>query len=221
SSIYSSQPKNVKDQSFEIVHQYYELTVLDSRLERLSSLSVIDSSDPSYLSELLNLYQQIEYHIAAGRGVVQTLCDRVCGFILRPFFIETGKREGSNPLIQYSGLQQRLSQVLVNLVREETLMKEETLSKECLWKSVWQSIIEAVILYSDTEDDANHNEANLITILQQTIPLLRKRSNFHFDDRVQELGFAEALRDLALKYESKDRFIRTKLMIVVRMVDDH
>ena len=49
----------------------------------------------------------------------------------------------------------------------------------------------------------------------------RKRSNFHFDDRVQELGFAEALRDLALKYESKDRFIRTKLMIVVRMVDDH
>ena len=95
-------------------------------------------------------------------------------------------------------------------------MKEETLSKECLWKSVWQSIIEAVILYSDTEDDANH-----ITILQQTIPLLRKRSNFHFDDRVQELGFAEALRDLALKYESKDRFIRTKLMIVVRMVDDH
>ena len=46
-------------------------------------------------------------------------------------------------------------------------MKEETLSKECLWKSVWQSIIEAVILYSDTEDDANHNEANLITILQQ------------------------------------------------------
>ena len=100
-------------------------------------------------------------------------------------------------------------------------MKEETLSKECLWKSVWQSIIEAVILYSDTEDDANHNEANLITILQQTIHLLRKRSNFHFDDRVQELGFAEALRDLALKYESKDRFIRTKLMIIVRMVDDH
>ena len=100
-------------------------------------------------------------------------------------------------------------------------MKEETLSKECLWKSVWQAIIEAVILYSDTEDDANHNEANLITILQQTIPLLRKRSNFHFDDRVQELGFAEALRDLALKYESKDRFIRTKLMIIVRMVDDH
>lgn len=100
-------------------------------------------------------------------------------------------------------------------------MKEETLSKECLWKSVWQSIIEAMILYSDTEDDENHNEANLITILQQTIPLLRKRSNLNFDDRVQELGFAEALRDLVLKYESKDRFIRTKLMIVVRMVDDH
>ena len=89
----TSPPKScVSPCSVGHIDQYYELTVLDSRLERLSSLSVIDSSDPSYLSELLNLYQQIEYHIAAGRGVVQTLCDRVCGFILRPFFIETGKR---------------------------------------------------------------------------------------------------------------------------------
>ena len=68
------------------------MATLDSRLERLSSLSVIDPLDSSNLSELLNMYQQIEYHIAAGRGVVQTLCDRVCGFILRPFFIETGKK---------------------------------------------------------------------------------------------------------------------------------
>ena len=100
-------------------------------------------------------------------------------------------------------------------------MKETVLSKDCLWKSVWQSIIEAMILYSDTDGDENHNEATLVTVLQQTIPLLRKRADFHFDDQIQELGFAEALRDLALKYESKDRFVRTKLMIVVRMMDDH
>lgn len=68
------------------------MAVLDSRLERLSSLSVIDQLDSSYLSELLILYQQIERHIAEGRGVVQTLCDRVCGFILRPSCIETGKK---------------------------------------------------------------------------------------------------------------------------------
>lgn len=111
--------------------------------------------------------------------------------------------------------------MLVNFVREDTLMKEMVISKDRLWKSVWQSIIEAMILYSDTEGDESHNEANLVTVLQQTIPLLRKRTDFQFDEQIQELGFAEALRDLTLKYESKDRFVRTKLMIVVRMMDDH
>ena len=59
-------------------------------------------------------------------------------------------------MIQYSGLQQRLSQgiihgklitiVLLQLIREETERENQTTDRNDLWVLIWQITIEAIIL---------------------------------------------------------------------------
>lgn len=61
------------------------------RIERLSEHPAVDNSDPAAIHHLLQLYQEIGIHFNETREIIQTLCERICGFILRPSCIETGK----------------------------------------------------------------------------------------------------------------------------------
>ena len=73
-------------------------------------------------------------------------------------------------MIQYSGLQQRLSQgiihgklitiVLLQLIREETERENQTTDRNDLWVLIWQITIEAIILYSNLPQEAPQNEAH-------------------------------------------------------------
>ena len=132
-------------------------------------------------------------------------------------------------MIQYSGLQQRLSQgiihgklitiVLLQLIREETERENQTTDRNDLWVLIWQITIEAIILYSNLPQEAPQNEAHLITVLQQSIQQLKLSYPSQFDRIIEEEGFVAALRDLVYKYDTRDAFIKTKLTIVLRMVE--
>ena len=132
-------------------------------------------------------------------------------------------------MIQYSGLQQRLSQgttyvqlmtvVLIQIIREETERDSQTTDRNDLWVLIWQITIEAIILYSNLPQEAPQNEAHLITVLQQSIQQLKRFYPSQFDRIIEEEGFVAALRDLVYKYDARDAFIKTKLTIVLRMVE--
>ena len=132
-------------------------------------------------------------------------------------------------MIQYSGLQQHLSQgiiygklitiVLLQLIREETERENQTTDRNDLWVLIWQITIEAIILYSNLPQEAPQNEAHLITVLQQSIQQLKRSYPSQFDRIIEEEGFVAALRDLVYKYDTRDAFIKTKLTIVLRMVE--
>ena len=95
----------------------------------------------------------------------------------------------------------------------------QTTDRNDLWVLVWQITIEAIILYSNLPPETSQNEAHLITVLQQSIQQLKRSYPSQFDHIIEEEGFVAALRDLIYKYETRDAFIKTKLTIVLRMVE--
>ena len=63
------------------------------RMDRISDHPAVDNSDPAAIQHLLQLYQEIGTHFNETREIIHTLCERICGFILRPSCIETGKSD--------------------------------------------------------------------------------------------------------------------------------
>lgn len=91
---------------------------------------------------------------------------------------------------------------------------------ECLWLTIWQKIIESIILYVDFGSDDEHNELYLISIMQQTVQQLKEVYKEKTRQILNESGITTALSDMVEHYREQDNIVKAKLEILSRTISN-
>lgn len=83
-----------------------------------------------------------------------------------------------------------------------------------LWLTVWQKIIEAIILYVDFSSDDEFNELHLISVMQQTLQPIKNVYQEKTKTILSESGISSALVEMSERYRGRNSLVRSKVDIL-------
>ena len=87
-----------------------------------------------------------------------------------------------------------------------------------LWLTVWQKIIEAIILYVDFSSDEEFNELHLISVMQQTLQPIRNVYNEKTKTIFSESGISPALLEISERYRGRNSLVRSKIDLLEKNI---
>ena len=87
-----------------------------------------------------------------------------------------------------------------------------------LWLTVWQKIIEAIILYVDFSSEEEFNELHLISVMQQTLQPIRNVYNEKTKTIFSESGISPALLEISERYRGRNSLVRSKVDLLEKSI---
>ena len=110
--------------------------------------------------------------------------------------------------------------VLITLISEERKQTKHVVNSFDLWYQIWDISVEALVRYANISQTCSQHEIHLITVLQQSIPLFEESERSEFIGIIEKVGYLNALHTLTNQYKSIDKFISTKLSILVHTIEN-